>query len=73
MQGPFVVPAAVALHASVSATAMAAAMGEDVSNMPQPFWSALERWILAVEMELLEKEVGSHVKLRATRCSETGA
>jgi short-chain fatty acids transporter len=51
VQGPFVVPAAVALHASVSATAMAVAMGEDVSNMPRPFWSAFEGWILAVEMD----------------------
>jgi short subunit fatty acids transporter len=41
----------VALNASVSATVMAVAMGEDVSNMPQPFWSAFERWILAVEMD----------------------
>ena len=39
VQGPFVVPAAVALHASVPATAMAVAMGEDVSNMLQPFWA----------------------------------
>jgi short-chain fatty acids transporter len=39
VQGPFVVPAAVALHASVPATTMAVAMGEDVSNMLQPFWA----------------------------------
>jgi short-chain fatty acids transporter len=40
VQGPFVVPAAVALHASVPATTMAVAMGEQVSNMMQPFWAA---------------------------------
>ncbi|PLZ01395.1 serine--pyruvate aminotransferase [Burkholderia sp. WAC0059] len=40
VQGPFVVPAAVALQASVPATTMAVAMGEQVSNMMQPFWAA---------------------------------
>ncbi|RKF46768.1 short-chain fatty acid transporter [Paraburkholderia fungorum] len=40
VQGPFVVPAAMALHASVPATTMAVAMGEQVSNMMQPFWAA---------------------------------
>lgn len=40
VQGPFVVPAAAALHASMPATAMAVAMGEQVSNMLQPFWAA---------------------------------
>jgi len=40
VQGPFVVPAAIALHASVPGTAMAVAMGEQVSNMLQPFWAA---------------------------------
>jgi short-chain fatty acids transporter len=40
VQGPFVVPAAIALHASVPATTMAVAMGEQVSNMLQPFWAA---------------------------------
>ncbi|GAB2892065.1 TIGR00366 family protein [Paraburkholderia jirisanensis] len=40
VQGPFVVPAALALHASVPATTMAVAMGEQVSNMMQPFWAA---------------------------------
>jgi short-chain fatty acids transporter len=39
VQGPFVIPAAVALHASVPASTMAVAMGEDVSNMLQPFWA----------------------------------
>lgn len=40
VQGPFVIPAAVALHASVPGTTMAVAMGEQVSNMLQPFWAA---------------------------------
>ncbi len=39
VQGPFAVPAAVQLHASVPATTMAVAMGEQVSNMLQPFWA----------------------------------
>ncbi|MDO9712153.1 TIGR00366 family protein [Paracraurococcus lichenis] len=38
VQGPFTVPAAVELHASVPASAMAVAMGEQVANMVQPFW-----------------------------------
>jgi short-chain fatty acids transporter len=40
VQGPFVVPAAVTLHASIPATTMGVAMGEQVSNMMQPFWAA---------------------------------
>ena len=39
VQGPFVVPAAVQLHSSVPASAMAVAMGEQVANMLQPFWA----------------------------------
>lgn len=39
VQGPFVVPAAVALHASTARTAMGVAMAENVSNMLQPFWA----------------------------------
>ena len=39
VQGPFVVPAAVALHASIPAVTMSVAMGEEVSNMMQPFWA----------------------------------
>jgi short-chain fatty acids transporter len=39
VQGPFSVPAAVHLHASQAATAMAVAMGEQVANMIQPFWA----------------------------------
>lgn len=38
VQGPFAVPAAVKLHASLPATAMAVAIGEEVANMIQPFW-----------------------------------
>lgn len=40
VQGPFAIPAAVTLHASLPATTMAVAMGEQVSNMLQPFWAA---------------------------------
>ena len=39
VQGPFTIPAAVALNGSVSATTMAVAMGEQVANMLQPFWA----------------------------------
>jgi short-chain fatty acids transporter len=39
VQGPFVLPAALALHASVPRTAMGVAMAENVSNMLQPFWA----------------------------------
>ncbi|MBV8092615.1 MAG: short-chain fatty acid transporter [Acetobacteraceae bacterium] len=39
VQGPFVVPAAVQLHSSLPASAMAVAMGEQVANMLQPFWA----------------------------------
>ncbi|HET7812880.1 MAG TPA: TIGR00366 family protein [Candidatus Baltobacteraceae bacterium] len=39
VQGPFAVPAAVKMHASLPATAMAVAMGEQVANMIQPFWA----------------------------------
>ncbi|MGI4939661.1 MAG: short-chain fatty acid transporter [Janthinobacterium lividum] len=39
VQGPFVVPAAAALHASMPASTMAVAMGEQVANMLQPFWA----------------------------------
>jgi len=38
VQGPFAVPAAVKLHASLPATAMGVAIGEQVANMLQPFW-----------------------------------
>jgi short-chain fatty acids transporter len=38
VQGPFAVPAAVKLHASLPATAMGVAIGEQVANMVQPFW-----------------------------------
>ncbi len=39
VQGPFVVPAAVTLHASMAGSTMAVAMGEQVANMLQPFWA----------------------------------
>lgn len=39
VQGPFVVPAARDLHASLGGTTMAVAMGESVANMLQPFWA----------------------------------
>lgn len=39
VQGPFTIPAAVALHASIPATTMGVAMGEEVANMMQPFWA----------------------------------
>src|SRR3984885_368606 len=39
VQGPFIVPAARDLHASLAATTMAVAMGESVANMLQPFWA----------------------------------
>ena len=38
VQGPFAVPAAVKLGASLPATAMSVAIGEEVANMIQPFW-----------------------------------
>ena len=39
VQGPFTIPAAVALHASIPAATMGVAMGEEVANMLQPFWA----------------------------------
>ena len=39
VQGPFAVPAAVKLHASLPGTAMSVALGEEVANMIQPFWA----------------------------------
>jgi short-chain fatty acids transporter len=39
VQGPFTIPAAVALHANIPATVMGVAMGEEVANMLQPFWA----------------------------------
>ena len=38
VQGPFAIPAAQALHASMAGTTMSVAMGESVANMLQPFW-----------------------------------
>lgn len=39
VQGPFTVPAAMALHASLPATAMGVATGEMASSLLQPFWA----------------------------------
>ena len=39
VQGPFIVPAAVALHVDQGVAAMAVAYGEGVANMIQPFWA----------------------------------
>jgi len=39
VQGPFAIPAAQQLHASLAGTTMAVAMGESVANMIQPFWA----------------------------------
>jgi short-chain fatty acids transporter len=39
VQGPFVLPAALGLHASIPRTTMGVAMAENVSNMLQPFWA----------------------------------
>jgi short-chain fatty acids transporter len=39
VQGPFAIPAAVNLHASLAGTTMAVAMGESVANMLQPFFA----------------------------------
>jgi short-chain fatty acids transporter len=39
VQGPFIVPAAAALHVSQGLAAMAVAYGEGVANMIQPFWA----------------------------------
>jgi len=39
VDGPFIIPAAIALHAKVAHAAMGVAMAENVSNMLQPFWA----------------------------------
>ncbi|QXX74376.1 short-chain fatty acid transporter [Methylovirgula sp. HY1] len=39
VQGPFMVPAALKLHADPAMTAMGTAMGEQTANMVQPFWA----------------------------------
>jgi short-chain fatty acids transporter len=39
VQGPFAIPAARDLHASMAGTTMAVAMGESVANMLQPFFA----------------------------------
>ena len=39
VDGPFIVPAALALHAKLPHAVMGVAMAENVSNMLQPFWA----------------------------------
>jgi short-chain fatty acids transporter len=39
VQGPFTIPAAIHLHASLAATSMGVASGEMVSSLLQPFWA----------------------------------
>ncbi|OUI86473.1 TIGR00366 family protein [Acetobacter tropicalis] len=39
VQGPFVVPAALSLHASIPHVIMGVAIAENVANMLQPFWA----------------------------------
>ncbi len=39
VQGPFMIPAAISLHASLPATAMGVASGELASSLLQPFWA----------------------------------
>jgi short-chain fatty acids transporter len=39
VQGPFIVPAAVALHVNLAAASQAVGYGEGVANMIQPFWA----------------------------------
>jgi short-chain fatty acids transporter len=39
VQGPFIVPAALALHVDQGVAAMSVAYGEGVANMIQPFWA----------------------------------
>jgi short-chain fatty acids transporter len=39
VQGPFIIPAALSLHASLPATSMAVASGELASSLLQPFWA----------------------------------
>lgn len=39
VQGPFMIPAALKLHADPAMTAMGTAMGEQTANMIQPFWA----------------------------------
>jgi short-chain fatty acids transporter len=39
VQGPFMVPAAIALHVDPAMAAMGTAMGEQTANMIQPFWA----------------------------------
>jgi short-chain fatty acids transporter len=51
VQGPFAVPAARDLHASLGGTTMAVAMGESVANMLQPFWALPILAIAGIKMK----------------------
>jgi short-chain fatty acids transporter len=53
VQGPFAVPAAAQLHTSQAATAMAVAMGEQVTNMIQPFWALPVLAIAGISLRLV--------------------
>ena len=51
MQGPFAIPAARDLHASMPGTTMAVAMGESVANMLQPFFALPILAIAGIKMQ----------------------
>jgi short-chain fatty acids transporter len=51
VQGPFAIPAARALHASLPGTTMAVAMGESVANMLQPFFALPILAIAGIKMK----------------------
>jgi short-chain fatty acids transporter len=55
VDGPVMIPAAVALHASLPHTAMGVAMAENVSNMLQPFWAMP---LVAIAGVKIQKVVG---------------
>jgi hypothetical protein len=65
VQGPFVLPAALALHASLAGTTMAVAMGESVANMLQPFFALPLLAIAGIPMRL---PFGRGGKRCATKC-----
>ncbi len=51
VQGPFVIPSAQGLHASLPGTTMAVAMGESVANMLQPFFALRILAIAGISMK----------------------
>ena len=55
VDGPIMIPAAVALHASLPHTAMGVAMAENTSNMLQPFWALP---LVAIAGVKIQKVVG---------------